>query len=269
MSILGFSVRGGAKKISKHLLTSLHGVVNKWDKEDKNHYPAYRHQHHSDCDCCKDHYDHTDCDCCKDYHHDSDCDCHKNHHHHSDCDCHKDHHHHSDCDCDKDHHHSNCDCNKHHHKGAPGSFLLGQPYNQHSNGHFVGKNCDVPLKISPFFFGINNPRLNFNGLNGNLAFQLFRFKGCKVRIFLECPDSSEEVEGIICNVGTNFVDILKYDEKVVTVLIEHICKIEWLDKHCNPCPVCYFPCNEDHSCPHCGGVHEKMEEVEESDHFSY
>ncbi|RFU61441.1 hypothetical protein [Peribacillus glennii] len=98
----------------------------------------------------------------------------------------------------------------------------------------------------------NNFRLNFNGLNGNLAFQLFRFKGCKVKVVFECGGGTDEVTGRICNVGTNFVDIIMENHKVVTIMINRICKLDWLDKHCNPCPVCFNPCDADHVCPHCG-----------------
>ncbi|MFP7471356.1 hypothetical protein SFC55_10150 [Niallia taxi] len=259
MGILGFSVRGEARKISKHLLKSLHGVINNWDSEDKHnhHYPSNNNYQNYSTYSNDPSYPHHHSQ--NNYNHHSDCDCGCDNHH-SDCECDK--HHYSDCNCGH-HHHSNCNCGKHHDRRGQGNFLLKPLHNNCNNGHFVGKDCDVPLKVSPFFFGINNPRLNFNGLNGNLAFQLFRFKGCKVKIFLECPDMSDEVEGVICNVGTNFVDILMFDEKVVTVLIEHICKIEWLDKHCNPCPVCYFPCEDDHFCPQCGAKHDEEEEEEE------
>lgn len=254
MGIMGFSVRGEALKLAKHLLKSLHGVINNWDSEDKHghHYPSNNNYNNYSTYSQDPSYPHHHS---QSKHHHSDCGCDT---HHYDCSCGK--HHHSDCGCDT--HHSDCDCGKHHHQGGQGSFLLEPLHNNHNNGHFVGKGCDVPFKVSPFFFGIYNPRLNFNGLNGNLAFQLFRFKGCRVRIFLECPDMSEEVEGVICNVGTNFVDILKDDDKVVTILIEHICKIEWLDKQCNPCPVCCFPCEDDHFCPHCGAKHDEEDEEE-------
>jgi len=43
------------------------------------------------------------------------------------------------------------------------------------------------------------------------------------------------VRGVICNAGTNFVDIRLKSHKVVTILTTNIRKIKWIDKHCNPC----------------------------------
>lgn len=77
------------------------------------------------------------------------------------------------------------------------------------------------------------------GIQGNISFQLFRLKGCRVRIHISCTGEDFYVDGKICNVGTDFVDIhldeKKCGGKVITVMIERICTIEWLDKDCSPC----------------------------------
>lgn len=81
--------------------------------------------------------------------------------------------------------------------------------------------------------------LRLAGLQGNLNFQLFRFKGCPVTIELECKEGKiNEVKGKICNVGTDFVDILQDNKTVVTVLLNRICKITWPNKDCSPCKKC-------------------------------
>lgn len=94
MGILGFSVRGEVRKISKYLLKSLHGVINNWNSEDKHYhqYPSYNNYQNYSTYSNDPSYPH---------HHSQ-----KNHHRQSDCDCDCDNHH-SDCDCDK-HHYSDC-----------------------------------------------------------------------------------------------------------------------------------------------------------------
>lgn len=87
------------------------------------------------------------------------------------------------------------------------------------------------------------------GLQGNLSFQLFRLKGCRVTINYECAGNPESVTGKICSVGTDFVSILTensqpHNKKVVTILIQRICDIEWHNINCSPCKKC-------HSCDHC------------------
>lgn len=90
--------------------------------------------------------------------------------------------------------------------------------------------------------------LNLGGLTGNLNFQLFRMKGCRVKIELsECQD---KVEGIICNVGTNFIDLKQEDNTVITVLTEKIRLVRWEDPACNPC-VPPPPCDSCATCPSC------------------
>ncbi|KKI92656.1 hypothetical protein WQ54_08580 [Bacillus sp. SA1-12] len=43
-----------------------------------------------------------------------------------------------------------------------------------------------------------------------------------------------EVEGTICHVGLNFVDLVHKDGRIITVLTDRISKVEWLDKNCQP-----------------------------------
>ncbi len=65
--------------------------------------------------------------------------------------------------------------------------------------------------------------------------------------------SSKKVEGILCNVGTDYVDVKLENQTVVTVLRNHIRKIKWPDRKCNPCCnehsfKCGHSCNCGHSC---------------------
>lgn len=89
-------------------------------------------------------------------------------------------------------------------------------------------------------------RQRLAGLQGSLNFQLFRFKGCPIVVELECCDGKVNVvEGRICNVGIDFVDIIqdggRHEDKscdrdrVVTILLDRICNIVWPDKDCSPC----------------------------------
>ncbi|WP_367903419.1 hypothetical protein [Paenibacillus sp. PL2-23] len=119
-------------------------------------------------------------------------------------------------------------------------------------GHWVGAHCSAPFLLSSCSLCANDFRLNFNGLNGNLSFQLFRMKGCKVKIVYECAGVKEEVEGILCNTGTNYVDVKKSNQMVETVLLDRICNLLWEDRSCNPCKCCRG-CEDRHPCPHCSG----------------
>ncbi|MBZ4687108.1 MAG: hypothetical protein PWQ96_351 [Clostridia bacterium] len=115
------------------------------------------------------------------------------------------------------------------------------------DGFLVHKVCCVPFSCPPVICD-ERIHLKLSGLTGNLNFQLFRLKGCKVEIELDCPaDGKSKVEGIICNVGTNFVDIKLEDNTVITVLIEKIRLIKWTDPQCNPC----VPPPPEKPCPPC------------------
>jgi len=103
------------------------------------------------------------------------------------------------------------------------------------DGFLVHKACCVPISCPPVICD-ERIHLKLSGLTGNLNFQLFRLKGCRVKIELDCPaDGKSKVEGNICNVGTNFVDIKLKDNTIITVLVEKIRFIKWTDPKCNPC----------------------------------
>lgn len=108
--------------------------------------------------------------------------------------------------------------------------------------HPFGFRCDDVLTKQKCCFPVQFPsvcddriRLRLAGLTGNLNFKLFRLKGCPVMIETDCPGPGNVVEGILCNVGTNFVDVRRDDDTVVTVLNEQIQRIEWPDPACKPC----------------------------------
>ena len=94
--------------------------------------------------------------------------------------------------------------------------------------------CLPPCHCLPMPVCDDRIRLSLAGLTGNLNFQLFRQQGCRVQIEFECADQRETVKGVIYNVGTDFVDLLRSNKTVVTVLTERICSISWDDPHCNP-----------------------------------
>ncbi|PJZ00013.1 hypothetical protein CPT06_13810 [Bacillus vallismortis] len=64
--------------------------------------------------------------------------------------------------------------------------------------------------------------------------------------------SNEKVlKGVLCNVGTDFVDILLTDSTVMTILRSQIKKINWCDSECNPCSICQHSdciCEHRHDC---------------------
>ncbi|MGF7050529.1 hypothetical protein J2T13_005078 [Paenibacillus sp. DS2015] len=78
-------------------------------------------------------------------------------------------------------------------------------------------------------------QLRLAGLNGGLNFLLFRNQGCRVNVTIEQGSTTRVIAGIICNVGTNFVDIKQKADKVVTILQERIVHIEWLDRSIGSC----------------------------------
>lgn len=69
-------------------------------------------------------------------------------------------------------------------------------------------------------------------------------------------DSSDEniIRGIICNVGTDFVDLLQDNQKVVTVLRNRIKKVKWVEPHCNPCDCDCYECRHSKSSCDCHSV---------------
>lgn len=115
------------------------------------------------------------------------------------------------------------------------------------NGFLVQKACCVPVSCPPIICD-ERIHLRLAGLTGNLNFQLFRMKGCPVEIEVECRQGGdgagkETVKGIICNAGTDFVDIKQANNTVVTLMVEKIRLIKWTDPCCNPCVLPSDPCS--------------------------
>lgn len=103
------------------------------------------------------------------------------------------------------------------------------------DGRLISQNCCLPVTCSPLLICDDRIRVRVAGLNANLNFQLFRLKGCPVEVEYDCTGSGGSVQGTICGVGTNFVDILLNNGTVVTLLLDRICRINWTDPNCNPC----------------------------------
>ena len=100
------------------------------------------------------------------------------------------------------------------------------------DGELHAGGCCIPFSsekcLNPF-------NLRLAQLNQNLNFQLFGMKGCRVEIEYECRGGNDEVKGVVCDVGTDFISVLKDNGVVATILKERICKIDWKDSCCNPC----------------------------------
>lgn len=73
-------------------------------------------------------------------------------------------------------------------------------------------------------------KLRLAGINNNLNFELFRHKGNRVIIEVTSGEKSERIRGVLCDVGTDYVDIKKANGRVVTILQSNIQKIEWLGR---------------------------------------
>lgn len=71
-------------------------------------------------------------------------------------------------------------------------------------------------------------QLRLAGMNNNLNFELFRHRGNRVIIEVTSGDKNEKIRGILCDVGTDYVDIKKSSGRVITILQSNIQKIEWL-----------------------------------------
>lgn len=164
------------------------------------------------------------------------CACGKKHHFpHHHCGCNKKHHFpHHHCGCDKKHHfpHHHCGCDKKHHF----------PHHK-CDGFFVTNSCCIPTCF-PDKHGccIELFHLRLAGLDGNLNFELFRKKGCCAEIKTECAGEIETTIGRVCNVGTDFIDVIKDDHTTVTILKERISQIVW-SKACSE-HSCYPPCEK-------------------------
>lgn len=73
-------------------------------------------------------------------------------------------------------------------------------------------------------------QLRLAGLNHGLNFELFRHIGNVVIIEVVSGEKVEKIRGVLSQVGTDYVDIKKADGKVVTILQQHIHKIEWFGR---------------------------------------
>ena len=167
--------------------------------EDHHHHDHHHHPNEKSCDCHKHHDRHCHHGFEKPFH-DHHCDCDRHHHHdcdhrRCDCDCH--HHHDCDrrhCDCHHKHHHNHCGCG-HHHRHHPDCH--------HRHDHCRRLLCDDDF------------RLRLGGLQNNLNFKLRQLIGCLVDLELE---DGRKMEAQICYVGTNFVEIKKFDDIMDPVL---------------------------------------------------
>lgn len=101
------------------------------------------------------------------------------------------------------------------------------------------KSCQKPRRVKlttlriPICNDLIRPQLA--GLTNNLNFQLLRKKKCPVIIEFDAAGDEEQITGVICAVGTNFIDIRKRDDSVVTLMPDRITRIKWMDPKCNPC----------------------------------
>lgn len=121
-----------------------------------------------------------------------------------------------------------------------GPFHGHQPSCGHSQGHNFGHPCEpflfrpnhllsshhccIPTHV-PHFHCDPRIQLRLGGLTGNLNFLLFRAKGRRAKI----ETDTGSVTGKICGVGTDYVDLLQENKTLVTLLHDHIKKIEWHD----------------------------------------
>lgn len=96
------------------------------------------------------------------------------------------------------------------------------------------KDCCPPIKNVPIPDCDDRIQLRLAGLTGKLTFQLFRMKGCELEIEIVCAEQREKIKGVICNVGTDFVDLLQDNKTVTTILINRILHINWKDPACSP-----------------------------------
>lgn len=82
-------------------------------------------------------------------------------------------------------------------------------------------------------------KLRLAGINNNLNFELFRHRGNRVIIEVSSGDKTEKIRGVLCNVGTDYVDIKRSNGRVNTILQSNIQKIEWLGRRKSPPKVEY------------------------------
>ena len=155
---------------------------------------------------------------------------HKHGHHHDHGNCSHCGHHHGHGNCSRcGHHHDKCSCS---HKG-----------HNVCNDFFFVDHCCGPKAFSHNHCCDDRFHLHLAGLTGNLNFHLFRKQGCCAKVEFECSSETQTVVGRVCDIGTDFLDILKDDKTILTIMKEKICSIHWLDK-CD-CSGHFKPCEED------------------------
>lgn len=132
------------------------------------------------------------------------------------CDCKGSRHDHDDVPYYGNHHSGGGGCNDHKHCGCHGK----------------------PIHCPPFDLCTDRLRNRLAHLGGNLGFELHRYIGCKVSIQEMCGDALHTLEGKICGVGGSLVHLKVKSgttHHIVSIPINHICKITWLNSNCNPC----------------------------------
>ncbi|ARU62036.1 hypothetical protein CBW65_14240 [Tumebacillus avium] len=97
-----------------------------------------------------------------------------------------------------------------------------EPFLFRPNHLLASHHCCIPTHV-PHYHCDHRIQLRLGGLTGNLNFHLFRAKGRRVKIEADTGFAT----GTICGVGTDYVDLLQEDKTLVTLLHEHIKKIEW------------------------------------------
>ncbi len=149
----------------------------------------FRHDFFSRCACGFDFRHRHDCH--------SLCHCRKSHRRH---DCH------SLCHCRKSHRrhdcHSLCECRRFHHRD----------HHSFDRFHHKDHSCfDRHIHHKDFCDDRFNVRLK--GIDGGLAFRLRQLIGCVVKLEVECGNECNEIRGIICHVGRDFVEVEKIDKE--------------------------------------------------------
>lgn len=161
------------------------------------------------------------------------------------------------CFFDKHDHHDKC-CFDHHHDHHHNKCFF--PHHGHCNEFFLKDHCCSPLAFSHNDCCNDHFHLHLAGLNGNLNFQLFSKKGCCAKVHFECASATKTVVGRVCNIGVDFVDILKDDRTILTIMKEKICSIQWLDKCKHDC---HLPkCDKDDDGEECEESFKFMESAE-------
>lgn len=102
----------------------------------------------------------------------------------------------------------------------------------HDNRKF---DCGCRFQCTPVCVPDCNKLLQISlaGKSDTFGFTLIRMIGCRLKVDMECAGKTSRIVGVLCNTGTDFIDIRKANGRVVTVLRDKIDKIEWLDKNCN------------------------------------